>query len=693
MLLTEIIFQSSPWYAGLCLLAGALYAFLLYQPKPVWSQTVNGILAFLRGALVSFIAFLLLGPLLRSIKTLTEKPKVVIAIDNSESLGNYGPKWLGELNKLRESLADEGLEVAVQTLDNESFLDEMPTVKFNLRSTNLSKMLATAKNNYEGRNLTDVILLTDGISNQGLAPTFGVYPFRIHSVGLGDTLPKRDVSLKTISANKIAYLGNQFPIQVDVVANGFAGRTVGVVLKQNGKPIGRQTVTFKQNDAFQSVTFQTTSTQKGVQHYVVEVEALAGEFTTKNNRRDVYLDIIDGKEKILLLALAPHPDLKALRSIIERNLNYELDLRIMGANPTNDLLDSKYDLLIFHQLPDYFNTGNDLIRKLLARDKTPVFFILGNQSSATAVSQLNTALNISAGAGQIDKVTGRFNANFKSLNLNPEQLQIVEKLPPLTVPFGEYSVKAGGEVVLLQNVGNVKTNKALLALNTSGERKSAVLAGEGIWQWRLEEYALTEKQEAVDELFLKVMQLISVKEDRRKFRVYPLQNELNVGEKLTLETEVYNDIYEKTYGQNIRLELTDERGKSSAYSYVNSASNSRFEQSGLAEGVYRYKATTSLKGRIETAEGQFVVRDLQLEALNLTADFGLLRQLSAQTGGQFTKANQLEKLKTYLTNNKAPSRLESSETLSELIQEKWLFFLLLLLLTAEWGIRKYQGSY
>ena len=689
----EIIFQSSPWYVGLCLLAGALYAFLLYQPKPVWSKRVNWLLAFLRGALVSFIAFLLLGPLLRSIKTLTEKPKVVIAIDNSESLGNYGLKWLDELNKLRESLADEGLEVAVQTLNNENFADEISTVKFDKRNTNLSEMLSAAKNNYEGRNLTDVILLTDGISNQGLAPTFGTYPFRVHSVGVGDTLPKRDVSLKNISANKIAYLGNQFPIQVDVVANGFAGRTVGVVLKQNGKPIGRQTVTFKQNDAFQSVTFQTTSTQKGVQHYVIEVEALAGEFTTKNNRRDVYLDIIDGKEKILLLALAPHPDLKALRSIIERNLNYELDLRIMGANPTNDLLDVKYDLLIFHQLPDYFNTGSDLIRKLLARDKTPVFFILGNQSSATTVSQLNTALNISAGAGQIDKVTGRFNANFKSLNLDPDQLQIIEKLPPLTVPFGEYSLRPGGETVLLQNVGNVKTNKALLALNTTGDRKSAVLAGEGIWQWRMEEYALTEKQEAVDELFLKVMQLISVKEDRRKFRVYPLQNELNVGEKLSLETEVYNDIYEKTYGQNIRLELTDERGKTSVYSYVNSANNSRFEQSGLTEGLYRYKATTSLKGRVETAEGQFVVRDLQLESLNLTADFGLLRQLSSQTGGQFVQANQIEKLKTYLANNKAPSRLDSSETLAELIQEKWLFFLLLLLLTAEWGTRKYQGSY
>jgi hypothetical protein len=690
----EIIFQSSPWYMGFCLLAGAVYAFLLYQPKPIWSKQLNWFLAFLRGALVSLIAFLLLAPLLRSVQSLTDKPKVVLAIDNSESLASYGPKWLSRLEQLRETLTETGLEVAIQTLNSENFESELSGIKFNQGSSDLSGLLSNIKNNYEGRNLTDVVLLTDGISNQGLTPTFNNYSFRVHSIGLGDTLPKRDVSLKTITANRIAYLGNQFPIQADVVANGFAGRTVGVTLKQNGNPIGRQVITFKQNDDFQQVTFQTTSNAKGVQHYVVEVEPLGGEFTTKNNRRDVYLDIIDGKEKILLLALAAHPDLKAIRSIVERNLNYELDIKIMGLNPSMDVSSfPKYDLIILHQIPDYFNIGGDIVRKLLSRDNTPLFFILGNQSNSSAVSQLNTALNISAGAGQIDKVTGRFNSNFKLLNLDPEKLQLIEKLPPLTVPFGEYSPKTGSEVVLFQNVGNVKTNKTLLALNTSGTRKTAVLAGEGLWQWRLEEYALTEKQEAVDELLLKIMQLISVKEDRRKFRVYPLQNEINVGENVVFETEVYNDIYEKTYGQSIRLELTDERGKTNAYTYTNTQENSRFERSGLSEGVYRYKATTSLNSKAESVEGQFIVRNLQLEALNLTADFGMLRQLATQTNGQFATGSQIENLKNYLINNKAPSRIDSTEDLSELIQQKWLFFLLLLLATAEWGLRKYQGSY
>ncbi len=692
MMLAEIIFQNSVWYLPLCLLLGAVYAFVLYQPKPSWSKNVNYLLAFLRGALVSIIAFLLLNPLIRSVQTIIDKPKAVIAIDNSASMKGYGEKAITQLSDLKTTLEKEGMEVDIKTLDNDN-IDETAQIKFNQKNTNLSELLSQIKNNYESRNLTDVVLLTDGISNQGLAPTFGNYTFRVHAIGVGDTLPKRDVSIRTITANKIAYMGNQFPIVADISANGFAGKAVGVSLKQNAAVVNRQIIVFKQNDDFQQVRFQTSSSQKGIQHYTIEVEPLAGEFTTQNNRRDVYIDIIDGKEKILLLALAPHPDLKAIRSIIEKNVNYELDIKIFGLNPSaNSFSETKYDLIILHQLPDYFNTGGDILKKIMQRDKAPVLYILGNQSSAQAVSNLNSAVNINANPGQIDHVTGRFNPNFKLLNLDADQLNIIEKLPPLSVPFGEYKPLPGSEVAIYQNIDNLKTDRPLLILNTSNEQKSAVLAGEGLWQWRMEEYALTDKQTAVDELLMKIIQLISIKDDKRKFRVYPLNSAYDTGEKISLETELYNDIYEKVYDKNIRLDLTDERGKTKTYSYTNTK-DTRFELSGLPEGAYQFKATTNLNNKVEDVSGRFIVRDLQLETLNLKADFGMLRQLSKQTGGQFLTADKMEDLKNYLSKNKAPDRLDSSEDLSELIKNKWLFFLLLVLATAEWVIRKWQGSY
>ncbi len=706
----NFIFQSSPWWILVCLLVGAAYAFALYQPVLRVSgsgATVGGFdrrtayaLAAVRFVVVSLLCFLLLNPLIRSTQTLTEKPKVVLAVDNSESVAAAGRPALNQslagLQQLRDRLTEKGLDVAVRTLGDTASLDagaDLTQIPFTQRTTDLSGLLAGVRADYEGRNLTDVVLVSDGIFNQGLSPTFGQYPFAVHTIGLGDTIPKRDILLKGVVANRIAYLGNQFPVQAEIVSNGFDGRPATVVLRQGGRELARQSITFAKTNSFAQTTFQTTATQKGVQHYEVEVLPQPGEFSTRNNRQDVYIDVIDGKEKVLLLALTPHPDLKAIRSILEKNQNYEVDIRMLTGTPAEAIPAEKaYDLIIMHQIPDNGGVGIANMQKYLAKN-VPVLFVLGNQSAIGAFNTSNPVMQIAQQSVQGDKVTGVFNPEFKQLNLDPARLDILTKLPPLLAPYGDFRLQPGSEVVLWQQVGSVRTTKPLLALNVTGPRKTAVLAGEGLWQWRLEEYALTDKQEVVDELIQKVVQLISVKEDRRKLRVYPIRNEFVAGEKVIFETELYNDIYERLYDKLVRLDLTDEKGVSRTFTYTPTEANSRFEISRLPQGAYRFRAAVTINNRAEQSSGQFVVRDLQLEALNTTADHGLLRQLSGQTGGQFYKANAVDALVKNLTSNPRPARLTSTEEMNELINWRWLFFVLLAFAAVEWGARKYFGGY
>ncbi len=78
---------------------------------------------------------------------------------------------------------------------------------------------------------------------------------------------------------------------------------------------------------------------------------------------------------------------------------------------------------------------------------------------------------------------------------------------------------------------------------------------------------------------------------------------------------------------------------------------------------------------------------------NTTADFGMLRELAAKTGGEFVQPASLNQFIQKLKTNRAPDRLESSEDMVELIHLKWLFFLILVLLGIEWGLRKYHGGY
>ena len=692
---SELIFQTPYWFIIFCLLAGGAYAFLLYQPEASWSKKLNYALAALRGIVVAFICFLLLSPLVRRTESIVDKAKIVFAIDNSESVKKVGQPVLNQITQAAQELNSAGYEVSVQTFDRTTENITIDSIRFDQRKTDLSGLLQTVKGNFEGRNLTDVILLSDGIVNQGAAPTFNQFPFKINTIAVGDTVPVLDIRIKDVVNNRVAYLGNDFPIRADISANGLAGKTTTISLKQGGRIIATQKVQIERASYFKSFDFTASSKQKGIQHYTIELGTVQGEASDRNNKRDVYIDIIDGRQKILLLALTPHPDVKALRSLIESNDNYELDVNILTAspNPNADVIGSKpYDLVILHQIPNILGLGNPMVRKIID-SKRPVFYILGNQSAVPLLNTLNRSLTINVNQNQFDKVAARYNPLFQQINFNEESLKLLERLPPLSVPFGEYTVSPGTETILFQKVGTLNTSKPLLVLNTATEQKTAVLAGEGIWQWRQEEFALTGKHELVDNLFQKIIQILSVRDDKRKFRIYPVRPEFEEGEEVVFQTEIYNDIYEPVYGQEVKLDITDENGKTKAYTYTHTAENPRFNISGLLEGVYRFQATTLVKGVQEKINGQFVVRKVDLELANTTADFGMLRELAQKTGGAFVQPATLGQLIEKLKTNRAPDQLDSSEEMVELIHLKWLFFLILILLSVEWGLRKYHGGY
>ncbi len=688
-----LIFTTSPWLTLLCVITGAVYAWGLYAPVPLWSRQVNWLLAALRGLLVAVICFLLLAPRVRHVETSVDKARVVIAVDNSMSMASAADTAiLKQITRFKEELTDAGYEVAGKTLSGGNSLD---SIKFDEGTTDLSGFLNSVKGDFEGRNLTDVILLSDGIYSQGASPAFGVYPFRVHALAVGDTVPARDIRITQVRANQVAFLGNRFPVQADITAHGMSGRRATLSLRQGDRVLASRDLTISGDNYFETVEFLISSSEKGMQRFTLDLSILPGERIQANNKREVYVDIIDGRENILLLALSPHPDLKAFRSMIGTNENYDFDIHVLSMGPIPaELLKKKYDLLILHQIPDLYNMGNNQALAPLLSGETPVWYIYGSQSASEAFNKVNRNVNITTEGAQFDQVTGLLNKAFSTVLLDPGKLSLLEKLPPVSVPFGEYALASGTEVVLYQRLGNLETRKPLLTVRLSGEsKKTATFLGDGLWLWRQEEFFRTGKTEVIDEMMLKLIQLLSVKEDKRKFRATPVEREFSTREPVALQTEVYNDVYEKIYGQEVTLKVTDEKNRSQTYTYVNTEGQPHYQLSGLAEGTYRFTASIRIKDKTEEVEGRFLVRDVNLEHLNTTADHGMLRELSAKTGGEFLYPEGLDRLREQLATSKSPDRLNSREEVVEIIHLKWLFFLLVVLAALEWATRKYLGSY
>lgn len=683
----RLIFESSPAFIILCVGLGVGYAWLLYQAQHPWGKTTNWILSFIRALVVSLAAFLLIGPILKLTTNELEKPSLVFVVDNSvsvhEALGkDRQQQILDAITTRSKEIGDGNYHVEVRNLTN---LDPATT-------SDIHGALRTVTADFEGKNLAGIVLVSDGIYNSGPSPLYTTLRIPVYTVGIGDTTQRIDLSVKNVAFNKIAYQGNRFPVRAEILVRGISNQDLKVSVSAGGKVVASES----RNSGSKSLldfNFLIDAKEKGIQRLDVVVEPVRQEVNLRNNRTSIYVEVVEGKKKILVVAPGPHPDIKALRATIEKNANYEVYLHMPGVKEETPehLQPEKIDLAIFSQVLDVDGRTQPLFQRFFT-SKTGLFLMVGAKTNLRLFPAVGLPV-LYESMGQKDEVTPSFNASFHDFTFGDDVAGRFSRYPPITVPFGKFTYPSEAAVLLHQRVGSVVTNRPLL-LNWNGpSNRVAMLLGEGIWKWRLNEYAESEKTEAFDEVFSKLIQYLSTAEDKRRFRSFPIQNEFTDSEPVTFESQLYNDLYEPIYGNTVQIELRDESGKATPYSYVTSPSSNRYRIGGLKEGIYRYTASTTLNGAKEQVSGEFLVTAQNLESQNLVADFVLLRKLADQSGGRFYFENELDKLSTDLNTLQARTVIHSEDSFHPMINLKVVFFLLLFLLSMEWFTRKFFGSY
>ena len=671
---TEIIFEESPWYIVLCIILAWIYSFILYQAKNGFSKSSNYGLASIRFLLVFLIALLLLVPLIKQIENLIEKPTIVFLIDNSESIilkdSLEVKKLISQISNSQSELKKSGYELDFITFDNKP--NQLDKLKFDVKNTNLSQLLNKVKSNYEGRNLVASILISDGINNSGLSPEFTTYNFPINTIGIGDTSEVEDVFVKNILVNKIAYKGNVFPLKVEIGNIGFKNSSQKILLKNNNKIIDSKSIQFSTEKGIQEVLFLINTVQVGKTLFTIELPSKESEFNTFNNSKDVFIDIIDGQQKILLLANAPHPDIKALKEVVELQKNYELEI-VLGSDLEKPIK-GKYDLILFHQIPNKNGIGNALLTQFENNSK---WFITGANSDYNKLNSIQKSIQFSGNINQTDNVFPSMKTDNDKFNFEPELITIIAQYPPITVPFADFTVSKSTYTIVNQRVGSIDSEKPLLSVQEENDKKTVFFIGEGLWRWKMMEYVKNENNIAFQKLISKTIQFAATKSDKRKLKVYPIKEEFLENESVAFDVEVYNDVFEKVYNKEISFQISNENKKLN-YKFINSEKNTRFLLGNLEKGVYSYKATTQINDKIEQVNGQFAVSNMDFEAGSTTANFNLLKQIANNNEGNFYTSQSFENLKNELLKKEKSEKIISSyEELNELIQSKWIFFVLL----------------
>ncbi|WP_243651274.1 VWA domain-containing protein [Hymenobacter gummosus] len=685
----------SPWFLLLCLLVGAGYAALLYSKKAPWSRAVNLGLAALRFVLVSLLCWLLLGPIFRRQTTTREAPTVVLALDDSRSVPLYSTDsaalrgTLGGLDGLTSRLREAGYQVQLRTLDTAAPA-RAAQVRFRRGATNLDALLSGVQQDFQGRNLAAVVLASDGLANQGRPPVYADFSYPVYALALGDTLPRRDLRVTDVRYNRVVFAGNRFPVEAEIGYDGFPqGGTATVLLRENGRVLARQQVTLNPQLRLQRTRFTLTATAPGKHRYEVVVEQQPGEFTPLNNVRNAYVEVVKGRLRVLLAGAAPHPDLKALRTALLTNDNFDVTLVLPGLLPLRAQQD--YDVAILHQLPSRFGEGREVLQYVRSR-RLPALFVLGPQSDLAAYNALGTGLRLSGGAGA--EVSPVVNPNFTRFSLDADAQARVADYPAVPTAAADAQLGGGTEVVLRQQQGRSRTARPLLVVAGAAGRRQATLLTDGAWQWRLHEAASspTEAAPAFDGLVTRLLQLLTQDARRKRLDVYPTQDAFNVSDDVTLGAETYNAVFERVYDQRITLTLTDEQNRPRNFTFTNRENGGPLRLGPLPGGVYRYTARATVAGQAQQDQGELLVQEQQLEAGAAHADHNTLYQLAQRSGGRLYYPQQLAQLEQQLLQAKFKPVLYSQEELKDLIDEPWLLVLLVLLASAEWAIRRYSGS-
>ncbi len=696
----ELLFgeKNSFLFFLICILIAAGITSLVYfknNNQGKLSRWQKGSLIFVRFLSVLLLVMLLLVPIIKTVKKYVEKPLIVVAVDNSLSILSQN-----------DSIAEKEKILAFQKIANDRLMNDYSVVDytfgeevtlngdllFNEKVSDYGSLISTVNDNYLNKNIGAVILLGDGNFNRGTNPVGELknVGFPIYSVGVGDTSKVSDSRVGDIRVNRTAFLGNEFPVEIDLSFFRLNRQSFDFEIWNGETVIYSESIIPKSDDYFTSVNLSIPAEEKGLQRYQVKIVNQFAERNLQNNQGEFVINVLENKQKILILSEGPHPDLGAIKSSLENSNNYEVSLCTYEPYPADF---NQFNLIVLNQIPSSSTSSSQLISKTLD-SKIPYLLLVGARTYLPQLNQLNLGINIEPLTASFEEAQADLETDFEAFSLSEELLGMVNKYPPVKVPFAEYSLTTGFRLLFSQRIKNISTGRPLVALGRNENVKTGVIFGEGLWKWRLYNYYSENNHDSFDELISSVVQYLSVQENKDIFMI-DFEQVYRENERVIFHSQVYNELFEPVNGLEVTMQIFDENGQEYNMQFDNPPGSSYLLDVGtLPVGRYHFTANVNYNEQNLIKEGDFQVMAVNVEFFETSANHKLLYQLAYQSGGKFYSIEETNNLMDEILQNRdiKPS-IYLQTSLNEILNLKGLFFVLIFVFSVEWFLRKYWGIY
>ncbi|MCB0482985.1 MAG: hypothetical protein KDC37_00335 [Flavobacteriales bacterium] len=694
-----IQFTYSPvWLIG-CFAVAALYSAALYAFRPLFTDYRRWILSVFRFIVVFILCVLLLKPVLEYLNVKAEKPTIVLGLDNSLSMLSTNDSaterstLIALVEKLKTEFSDD---FSVQLYAFGHGIDQTDTFSFSDKLSDLSAFLNYTANAYEGRNLGAVIMISDGLYNRGIGPeyTAGTLPFPVHTIRAGDTAQIMDLRIEDVRYNRLTFSGATTPVKVTISGRGVAAGVVARLrLLQDGKAIDQREFEISETTPVQQIDFELEAGEAGIHAMELRLDTVVGEVDNRNNRRVVYMEVLDGKRNILVLSAFPHPDAGAIYSALGKLDQYEVTLLYASQAEQVQIGTAlqRADAVVLYQI-SAVGEGASLFLDAINLRRIPVMYVLGSRSQPNLLNRWDLPFEYAKLRGGIQEVLPYPADNFNLFSLPARAIANLDNLPSMLSLFDVPALKGEQFQILKRKIGTVETSAALWSIGVDNGQRYAVILGEGLWKWRLRElYNSDFNQEIfVDAALQKSIQFISGREQRKRLRV-ETEPEWEESEPVLIHGELYTPTYEKLPDQEISLTLWNKDRVIYESTMTPAGENYLRDIRGLKSGVYGYLAQSDIFGTTLRDSGVFVINESILEYGVRAADHGLLQRISQITSGVSVDISAVDALIDLIRSEPPKTILREEITFRDVTDLQWVFWLLILLLGTEWAIRRFSG--
>jgi len=306
----------------------------------------------------------------------------------------------------------------------------------------------------------------------------------------------------------------------------------------------------------------------------------------------------------------------------------------------------------------------------------PVSVLSGADSEAEMFLSVVTGEQMNPlvrGVGESDAVT-------TWMNLPPVIRRDVRTLP-----------RPESKVLLVGRLQNVASTEAVYVSRAVGGQRSLFLGVYGLWQWNM--HAAKPGSDPLASVLTPAVRWLSTREEEKPLTVKPLKEVFSGQEGVELLAQLYDQTLQPVDNAEVRvaIEGTDRVLESVAEPRGSGRYLAVFE--GLEPGSYTYSAKATAGGiDLGKDRGSFSVGDLTVEFQDVRPQESLLQQLAERSGGMFYRAEQLSGLaQTVVAHPKFKSSMRVRAQALELWNAPWTLVLLLVLLGAEWALRKRSG--